>query len=185
MKIKKIYLIIIAVLLIILSIILWAYFNREEEVTQKINEITPGQEISDEQLRNTTISLYYIDKETGEIKFENKLIDAKILMENPYKKIIEIWLEGPNNEKLKSNCSKNVKLNKAEIQGDCVVIDFSKEFIEEYNGTKEEETKLIYSLVNTLTELTEVNSIKILIDGEENKYLGNLNLSEKYIKLNN
>ena len=185
MNIKKIYFNIIGILLIILSIILWAYFNREEEVTQKINEITPEQEISDEQLRNTIISLFYIDKETGEIKSENKLIDAKILMDNPYKKIMEIWLQGPNSEKLKNNCSKNVKINNAEINGDCAVIDLSKEFIEEYSGTPEEETKLIYSIVDTLTELTEVNSIKILIDGEENKYLGNLNLSEKYIKLNN
>ena len=30
-------------------------------------------------------------------------------------------------------------------------------------------TRAIYSIVNTLCELTEVNKIKILIDGEENK----------------
>ena len=33
----------------------------------------------------------------------------------------------------------------------------------------EEEQNTINSIVNTLTELTEVNSIKILINGEENK----------------
>lgn len=36
---------------------------------------------------------------------------------------------------------------------------------------KEAEEKTIESIVNTLTELTEVNSIKILIEGEENKNL--------------
>ena len=51
-------------------------------------------------------------------------------------------------------------MNKAEIQGDCVVIDFSKEFIEEYNGTKEEETKLIYSLVK---DSIVINALLLLI----------------------
>ena len=35
-----------------------------------------------------------------------------------------------------------------------------------------------------MTELTEINSVKILINGQENNYLGEFNLSEKYVKLN-
>ena len=31
------------------------------------------------------------------------------------------------------------------------------------------ESATIYSIVNTMTNLTEVNAVKILIDGEENK----------------
>lgn len=184
MKAKKIYFIVVGILLIILGIVLWSYYNRDEVVINESHEITPEEEISDEQLRNTIISLFYINKDTGEIEAENKLIDVKILLNNPYEELIKLWLNGPGNEKLKNNCSKNIKLNNVKLERDCAVIDFSKEFIEEYSGEENEESKLIYCIVDTLTELNEVNSIKILIDGEENKYLGNFNLSEKYVKIN-
>lgn len=183
MNAKKIYFITIGILLLILAIILWSYFNREEEVINESQEIVPGEEISDEQLRNTIVSLYFINKDSGEIEVESNLIDAKKLLKNPYLEIINLWLLGPKNDKLKTNCSKNVKINSAVLEGECVVINFSKEFVEEYGGEENEEIKVIYCLVNTLTELTEVNSVKILIDGEENQYLGNFNLSEKYYRL--
>ncbi len=184
MKAKKIYFIVIGILIIILGIILWSYFNSDKEVINNSNEITPEAEITDEQLRNTIVSLYFINNETGEIESESKLIDVKKLIKNPYEEIINLWLSGPNNEKLSTNCSKNVKLNNIELNGDCVTIDLSKEFINEFSGKENEELKVIYCLVDTLTELTEVNSIKILIDGEENQYFGNFKLSEKYYKLN-
>ena len=184
MKFKKLYFIVIGVLLLILAVVLWSYFNRDEEVINESKEITPEVEISDEQLRNTIVSLYFINSENGEIESESKMIDAKILMEDPCEKLINLWFAGANNAKLKTNCSAEVKINSVKLDGDCAVIDLSKEFIEGYNGKENEEIKVIYCLVNTLTELTEVNSVKILVDGEENKYLGNFNLSEKYFRLN-
>ena len=143
MKLKKLYFIIIGILLIILTIVLWSYYNREETVINNSQEITPEQEISDEQLRNTIISLYYIDKETGDIKIESKLIDAKILLNDPYEKLINLWLQGPTNEKLKNNCSANVKINNINLEGDCLTVDFSNEFINEYQCIVSQYTKIL------------------------------------------
>ncbi len=185
MKVKKVYFIVIGILIIILGIILWSYFNRDEEVIKKSNEIVPEEEISDEQLRNTIISLYFINKESGELEIENKLIDAKKLLNNPYEELIKLWLQEPNNKQLSNNCSKNVKLNNVKIDGSCVIVDLSNEFINEYNGTDNQIPQVIYGIVNTLTELNEVDSVKILIDGKENMYLGSFNLSEKYYRINN
>lgn len=185
MKGKRIFLIVVGILFIILAIILWAYFNREEEVINETNEITPQEEISDKQLRNTIISLYFINEETNEIEVESRLVDAKILLNNPYNELLNLWLTGPNSINLKTFCSKNVKINNIELIGDCLKIDFSNEFINEFSGNAGSELNLIYCLVNTFTELTEINCIQILIDGQENQYLGNINLSEKYYKTNN
>lgn len=185
MKHKKIYFIVIGVLVLIFGIILWSYFNREEEVIKNSQEIVPEQEISDEQLRNTIVSLYFINKDTGELQIENRLIDAKKLLNNPYQELIELWLKGPSNNSLTNNCSSNVKINNATIQGNSVVIDLSNEFIEEYQGVDEQIPKTIYGIVNTMTELTEVDNVKILINGEDNKYLGTFNLSEKYCRIEN
>ena len=40
---------------------------------------------------------------------------------------------------------------------------------ENHQGGEEQESITIYSIVNTMTNLTEVNAIKILIDGKENQ----------------
>lgn len=182
---KKIFIIVVCILVLILGVILWAYFNGEEEVINNTQEIVPQEEISDEQLRNTIISLYFINKETGKIEIENRMIDAKKLLINPYNELLNLWILGSDNENLQTYCSKEVKINNIEVIGDCAVIDLSRNFIDGYSGKSGAELDVIYCIVNTLTELTEIDSVKILVDGQENQYLGNANLSEKYYKLNN
>ena len=113
------------------------------------------------------ISLYYTNIETNTLMPEARVIDAKNLLENPYKTLTEYLIEAPKNEKLKSSIPEGTKVNKAERKGDIVIIDLSKEFIE--NKTADEINLAIYAVANTLTELNEVNYVKILIDGEENK----------------
>ena len=49
------------------------------------------------------------------------------------------------------------------------LIDLSKEFIDNHEGGEEAENLTIYSIVNTLTELNEVASVKILINGREDQ----------------
>ncbi len=182
---KKIFIIVVCILVLILGVILWAYFNGDEEVINNTQEIVPQEEISDEQLRNTIISLYFINKETGKIEVENRMIDAKKLLINPYNELLNLWILGSENEKLQTYCSNEVKINNIELVGDCAVVDLSKNFIEGYNGKEGAELDTIYCIVNTLTELTEIDSVKILIDGQENQYLRNVNLSEEYYRLNN
>ena len=72
-------------------------------------------------------------------------------------------------EKLEEVIPDGTKINSIELKGDTLYIDFSKEFIDNHTGGEEQESATIYSIVNTMTNLTEVNSVKILIDGEENK----------------
>jgi uncharacterized alpha/beta hydrolase family protein len=48
-------------------------------------EYIPESEVEESQLRNTIVTLYYIDKETGDLAKENRLIDSKDLLKNPYK----------------------------------------------------------------------------------------------------
>lgn len=185
MNMKKIIIILVSVIILIIGVLLWGYFNSDKEVINDTNEIIPEEEISDTQLRNTIVLLYFINKDTGEIETESKLIDVKQLLNNPCSELIKMWLNGSNNDKYINYCSKNVKINNVEVNDGIAVIDFSKEFVEEYSGKDEDVPKMINCLVNVLTELTEIEYVKILIDGNENIYLGNLNLSEKYCRINN
>lgn len=148
----------------------FVYINNQEDNEIKnevIEEYIPQEEISDSQIRQTMISLYFKD-EKGIIP-EVRYIDVKVLVGNPYYELLELLLKGPKNENLKKTIPDGTKINKIEREGEILVIDFSKEFIEKHIGGEDEERLTIDSIVKTLTELTEINGIKIKIEGEENK----------------
>jgi len=176
MKKKKILFAII-IILIIVSVLLYTKFTKKEKIAE--TEITPLEEMTEEQERQTIISLYYTNTETKTLMPEARVIDVKKLLENPYKMLVELLIEKPKNEKLESSIPEGTKVNNAVLKNNTVELDLSKEFIENQNGDAEKASLSIYSIVNTLTELNEVNSVKILIDGEENKKFNNIELSLK------
>ena len=172
MKNKKIILIFLILLIVIL---LGGYFGinyiKNKQQKTSVEEYTPEEEITEEQLRQTIVSLYFPNKETNEITPEARLIDITEIINTPYEKLINLLIEGPKNEKNKKIIPENTKIQKTYMEGDCLYLDFSSEFLD-YN--KEEKDIMIKCIVNTLTELTEVNKIKILINNEENKEFTNI-----------
>lgn len=179
-KNKKTIILIVVLLIFIGFIIFWVMNHKEQETNNNnFTEYTPQEEISNTQLRQTLVTLYFKNKETGEITPEARTIDSKILLNNPYNELINLLIEGPKNESLEKLIPEGTKLNNVNIQKGIVCIDFSEEFTNVENLGAEEENKIIYSIVNTLTELTEVSGVKILINGEENK-----KFSEEGLKFN-
>ena len=170
MKNKKIGIIFFVVLIIIL---IGGYFgiryvkNRETETT--VEEYTPQEEITEEQVRQTIVSLYFPNKETSEINPEARLIDIKEIINNPSEKLINLLMEGPKTDKNKKVIPEGTKINKNYLEEDCVVLDFSPEFLNYSKEDEKEKQNMINCIVNTLTELTEINKVKIVIDGNENQ----------------
>jgi len=165
---------------LLLAIILGVYFlvghffGGTENEEQKLEEYTPQEEISEEQYRETIVNLYFLNKETKQLMAEAIAIDARELSVNPYKKLIELLLQGPKNESLEKIIPEGTSIFDAGIESGCVVINLSKEIL---NFGEDETLKknIINSIYRTLTELTEVNSIRFLVEGEENT-----NFAEEY-----
>ena len=164
---KKIIIAIIGVILIGVGVWYFLFYNKNTET--EVNEIIPEEEISEEQMRQTIVSLYFYNDTTKSLVPEGRLIDVKELVDKPYDKLMKLLIQGPNNRELSKTIPEGTKVNKIELKGDTLYIDFSKEFIDNHEGGEEKEKATIYSIVNTMTNLTEINSIKILINGEENK----------------
>ena len=179
---KMIMFLIIALIVIIGILAVMKFMSKKVEVVP--NEITPLEEITDEQERQTMISLYFVNPETNTLIPEARRVDAKLLLENPYKTLVELLIEKPKNKKLESAIPEGTKVNNARLKENTVELDLSKEFIENQNGDVEKASLSIYAIVNTLTELNEVNSVKILIDGEKNAKFkdNNLSLGESFIR---
>ena len=169
MKGKKILMYIGILFILIFIIILgWLVSVNKNTEENKIQEIIPEEEISDDQLRQTIITLYFMNKETGELEPEARQIDARLLLENPYKELINMLIEGPKNEQLIGVIPQGTQINNIEIKEGIVYIDFSDNFIKDQELGEKQEKIIINSILKTLVELKEVNGIKILINGEEN-----------------
>lgn len=169
MKNKKIGMIFLIILIIVIigGFIIMKYVKNKQEETI-VEEYIPEEEIAEEQVRQTIVSLYFPSKETNELNPEARLIDIKEIINNPYEKLVNLLIEGPKSDKNIRIIPENTKVNKTYLEDDCVVLDFSAEFLNYSKESEKEKTNLINSIVNTLTELTEVNKVKILIDGNEN-----------------
>ena len=157
MKIKKftMFIIIIFLLVFILWIGLILIKNHKNSKNNIIKEYTPEQEISEEQLRTTNIVLYFYDEEAKDLGTEIRQIDSKKLLNNPEKQLIEYLIAGPENTKII-----NIELIK-----DNLCINFSKEFNTDLN--KENIELIKKSILKTVSQLNEINSIKELIENEE------------------
>ena len=165
---KKV-IIIIAIILILTGVGVWYFFFYNKQSQNEVNEIIPEEEISEEQMRQTIVSLYFYNGTTQSLVSEGRLIDVKELIKDPYRRLMELLIEGPQNSELTRTIPEGTRINKVEVKGDVLYLDLSKEFIENHEGGEEKENATIYSIVNTMINLTEKNGVKILIEGEENK----------------
>ena len=175
MKNKKTLLIIICTLIIIGIVVFMIinFRNRGKDITEKITEYTPQEEISDEQMRETMVTLYFLNSETKELKSEGKLINASELLKNPYKKIAQLLIEGPNNSELANVFPENTRILDAKIEKHCVTLNFSEEILNFKDDVQK--YNIINSILNSLTELNEVDAIKILVNNKTDR-----NFDEEY-----
>lgn len=157
---KKIIIIILVILMLLICGIL--LFNTNVEV-----EYVPEGEIGDVDLRKTMITLYFQNTENKELQKESRLIDSKDLLLDPYSELINMLIAGPESDFLSKTVPEGTKLLGVELVSDVLKINLSKEFIEKSSEDKIERNNYVYSIVNTVTELNEVNFVKFLINGEE------------------
>ena len=168
--------IIILILIIIGGIFIFNNISIENE-TNEFQDYTPQEEISEEQMRQTKVVLFFENIETGELESEIKIVDANILINEPYKEIINWLIKGPQSSNLKKIIPEGTALHNVEIDKSCAIINFSNEFLN--YETEENKFKIINSIVNSLTNLKEIDSVKFLINGEVNE-----KIAEIYLKNN-
>lgn len=173
---KKIIAIITLILLILIGIFIYNNISIEN-TSDEYQDYIPQEEISEEQMRQTKVILFFANSETGELESETKIVDANSLIKEPYKEIMNWLISGPQSSNLKKLIPDGTAIHDIKVEKSCAIINLSNEFLN--FETEENKLKIINSIVNTLTNLKEINSVKFLINGETNE-----KLSEVYLKNN-
>lgn len=107
-------------------------------------------------------SIYLLDENNYLVKTK-VLLDEESLEDN-IKNIISNLTVSSNSkfpDKLNAIIPKNAKLNNITIEDDIVTLDFSKELL---NINEELSTKLIESIVYSITELDSITKVNIMVD---------------------
>ncbi len=183
---KKYLFILIPIFIILISLGVFRFIKNKPKsnLENEITEYIPQAEISDADMRKTIICLYFKNIETNSLIAEARCIDVINLYQNPYLYLVNLLIAGSENENLESAIPEGTKINNCYIDGNTVIIDLSKEFVDNAPSGINEESMTIYSIVNTLTELNEVSNVRFLIDGEENQSFkdGKINFKNLFYK---
>jgi len=175
--IKKFRIIILIVSIIFIIIFLTCILlkrknNSKNEVEEFHNiEVQPEEEVPETSNYETNIKLFLIDPTSGILTGEDFVLDARELVDNPYKYIINLLINPPDSVKVESAIPKGTKINNCVINKGVLTVDLSSEFLNS-SGTNS-----IYSIVNTMSQFNEIDSVIFRINGEENDQL-----KEKFIK---
>ena len=141
MKNKKI---VISFIVLVIAIFLIGYFAikyvKEKKSQEGMSEYTPQEEISEDQVRETIVTLYFLDSESNTLKPEARLVSVKNIITSPYNTIIELLINGPKNEKLKKLIPENTQLLNTSLDGECLTVDFSNELLN-YNKNNQKNVK--------------------------------------------
>ena len=170
MKNKKIIMYLLIIFLILFMIVIGIIILKNNKNNRKefIQEYTPLEEITEEQLRKTNITLYFYDTITKKLGTEIRQIDSKKLLENPEQILIEALINGPqsNSENLENLFPENTILIDTKLINGILYINFSNNSFRVENEEEEKNNLLIESINKTLSQLNEINEIKILINGK-------------------
>ncbi|MDP4093792.1 MAG: GerMN domain-containing protein [Bacillota bacterium] len=115
------------------------------------------------------IYLYFANQDNTKLKLEVRYIpmtEAKKSVNNLASTIVKELIKGPAEKGLQATIPKGTKLRSpVSINARVATVDLTGEFIDNHSGGKNEAQMTIYSIVNSLTELKDIEKVKFTING--------------------
>jgi germination protein M len=97
--------------------------------------------------------------------------------------ILNMLMVGPYEDGLVSTIPEDTKINNVYTNKGICYVDLSEEFITNHSGGSTGESFTIYSIVNSLTELSNISKVQFLIDGEiKEEYKGHIEFDKLFEK---
>ncbi|AUG58752.1 GerMN domain-containing protein [Acetivibrio saccincola] len=159
--------------------------NPEDEDLSPASSISLSEEEARQISDKVPINLYFANEDYTKLKLEIRYItisEAKKSVNHLAEIIVNELIKGPKVKELRSAIPPETKLNsKIEIDGDVAIVDFNSEFRDKHPEDKAKEKMTIYSIVNSLTELKEIDKVQFLIEGEKVKeFKGNFRFNNAF-----
>ncbi|MFN2341216.1 MAG: GerMN domain-containing protein [Halanaerobium sp.] len=120
--------------------------------------------------------VYFSTADANYLKAESREIDED---DDLYIQIFEELKAGPENEELAETIPAGSQLLDYQLENKLLTLNFNQALKANHWGGSTGEMLTVYSIVNSYTALSEVESVKILLEGEEVESLvGHLDLTQ-------
>lgn len=123
------------------------------------------------------VTLYFADStESGLVREERTI---KITDQQPIEQyIINELIAGPDDKQLRPLLSGDTALVSATVQDNICYLNFMSDFIKKNSGNAAHEALVIYSIVNSLTELNTISRVQFYMDGKRVDNFGSVEIKE-------
>jgi len=151
----------------------------EEEIAveETTEEEQPEEQAEAEEI---TINVYYSDQMAEYLIPESRIISS----ENKYTDALYELMKKPIDSSLTPLVPDTATINSVTVEEGNAKVDFSQEFLDDRFVSDTVDILLLYSIVNTLTQFPEINSVTLYIDGEKLDILGELDIKEPVFRRN-
>jgi len=113
-----------------------------------------------------TIILYFADRSGEHLVKEERRIDVNI-NENLEKYVMEALIAGAKEAGHVSTIPAETKIRDIKTADGICYVDLSEDFVTKYSGGNNDGIITVYSIVNSLSELSSVKKVQFLIEGEK------------------
>ena len=132
---------------------------------------------SSENVTQKYMTLYFADDDAHLTAERRKatLVDNSI-----EKTVVAEIIKGPDGGNAYATVPKDTKVLSVETKEGICFVNLSEDFINKFSGGTTEATMAIYSIVDSLTELPDIDKVQFLIDGVKEESFGDYVFSEPF-----
>ncbi len=131
----------------------------ENKVTEKTEDEIP------KDAKMIPVKIYFSNKDGSAVVLETR--EVPVVNGAKLKAILDAMISGPKDKNLIGTIPDGTNVRSLKIDGDTAFIDFSEEFVKNNPGGSASESMTIYSIVNTVTELSNIKKVQFLINGKK------------------
>lgn len=130
-------------------------------------------------LAGDNVKLYFATKDGMALKIEERKIKGDII-----KGSLEALIAGPTKPGLVATIPEGVKVLNINITEKLCVVNFNEKLVTNHWGGSTGELLTIYSIVNTLTQFSNIDQVQILIEGQKIETLAGHMILDESLKAN-
>ncbi|MFC2144947.1 GerMN domain-containing protein [Actinomycetota bacterium] len=157
----------------------------DPDVSEETAEEETGQEDVEEdpeepEIGEITINIYYSDEMAEYLIAESRIIPSG----NKFVDALFELMKIPIDDSLVTLVPDTTIINSVVVENGNAILDLSQDFLDDRFISDTVDILLLYSIVNTLTQFSEVNSVTLHIDGVKQDILGQLDIKDPVFRRN-
>lgn len=126
------------------------------------------------------IVLYFTDSSAQKLVKEERRIEVNT-NDSIEKYVMEALIAGPQEQGHLPTVPSETKIRDIKTADGICYVDLSEDFVTKHSGTEQGELLTIYSIVDTLTQLPNIEKVQFLIEGEKrNEFKGNIEFDKPF-----